>query len=203
MVPGDLGPLADAAAKSGHGLTQNRSELIIQTNFRDVYVPGESSTHDSLFFGVMKYTDEDPYSEEVIPLLEGLGFQLVELTSATRKGTLHVHLTIHRAEGVSLDDCAEVYTTLMPRLEVLSGNRDIHLEVSSPGVNRSIKSGREFGLFEGKGVKLFTLDADDWVGGVIATSDEEAVTLRTKAGERRFVYGTIKKAKLDESQEEE
>ncbi|MFP4300816.1 MAG: ribosome maturation factor RimP [Spirochaetaceae bacterium] len=151
----------------------------------------------------MKYSNGDPYSEEVIPLLEGLGLQLVELTSVNRKGTLHVHLTIYSPEGVTLDDCAEVYTALLPRLEVLSENRDIHLEVSSPGLGRSIKSGREFELFEGKGVRLLTLDSDDWVGGVIATSDEESVTIRTKAGERTFVYETIKKAKLDESQEEE
>ena len=151
----------------------------------------------------MKYTDEDPYSEEVIPLLEGLGFQLVELSSANRKGTLHVHLTMYSPDGVGLDDCAEVYRALMPRLEVLSDNRDIHLEVSSPGLSRSIKSGHEFGLFEGKGVKVLTADTDEWVGGVIATSDEESVTIRTKAGDRTFVYGTIKKAKLDESQEEE
>lgn len=151
----------------------------------------------------MKYTEENPYGEEVVPLLEGLGFQLVELSTVNRKGTLHVHLTIYSPEGVNLDDCAEVYTALMPRLEVLSGNRDIHLEVSSPGVNRSIKSGREFGLFEGKGVKVLTADADDWVGGVVATSDEDAVTIRTNSGERRFVYRTIRKAKLDESQEEE
>jgi ribosome maturation factor RimP len=151
----------------------------------------------------MKQTNDDPYSDEVIPLLEGLGFQLVELSSARRKGTLNVHVTIYRPEGVSLDDCAEVYTALMPRLEVVSDTRDVHLEVSSPGVSRGIKSGREFSLFEGKGVKVLTVDSDDWVGGVIATSDEESVTLRTKAGERTFVYGTIKKAKLDESQEEE
>lgn len=151
----------------------------------------------------MKQTNEDPYSDEVMPLLEGLGFDLVELSSAHRKGTLHVHLTIYRPEGVSLDDCAEVYTALMPRLEVLSDNRDIHLEVSSPGLSRGIKSGREFGLFVGKGVKVLTMDADDWVGGVIASSDEESVTLRTKGGERRFVFGNIRKAKLDESQEEE
>jgi ribosome maturation factor RimP len=86
---------------------------------------------------------------------------------------------------------------------VLSDNRDIHLEVSSPGLSRTIKSGREFGLFEGKGVKVLTADTDEWVGGVIATSDEASVTIRTKAGDRTFVYGTIKKAKLDESQEEE
>ena len=151
----------------------------------------------------MKQTNEDPYSDEVMPLLEGLGFQLVELSSANRKGTLHVHLTISRPEGVSLDDCAEVYTALMPRLEVLSDNRDIHLEVSSPGLSREIKSGREFGLFAGKGVKVLTMDGSDWVGGVIASSDEESVTLRTKAGERKFLYGNIRKAKLDESQEEE
>lgn len=151
----------------------------------------------------MKHTNDDPYSEEVIPLIEGLGFQLVELSSANRKGTLHVHLTIYRPEGVGLDDCAEVYTALMPRLEVLSDNRDIHLEVSSPGLSRGIKSGREFGLFQGKGVRVLTVDSDDWVGGVIVSSDEESVTIRTKTGERRFVYGTIKKAKLDESQEDE
>mgnify|MGYP006273335855 CR=1 FL=1 len=150
----------------------------------------------------MKKTYDDPYKDEVTPLVEGLGYNLLELVSARRKGTLHIQAILHRPEGVGLDECAEVHKTLMPRLEVVADTRDIRLEVSSPGLSRSIKSGEEFAHFCGKGVRVLDDDADDWVGGIIEACDEESVTIRNGSEMHRFAFATIRKAKLDESQEE-
>ncbi|MFP4330617.1 MAG: ribosome assembly cofactor RimP [Alkalispirochaetaceae bacterium] len=151
----------------------------------------------------MKYKHDDPYIDEVVPLIEGLGFNLVELTTARRKGTLHASVILYAPTGVTLDDCAEVYTTLLPRLEVITASREIHLEVSSPGLSRAIKSGREFELFKGKGVQLLTESEEEWIGGTIEDADERGVTLRKAGVSTRYDLETIRKAKLDESQEEE
>lgn len=151
----------------------------------------------------MKYKHDDPYLDEVIPLIEGLGFRLVELTTARRRGTVHANVILWSDGGVTLDDCAQVYSTLMPRLEMLTGTREIHLEVSSPGLSRNIKSGREFSLFLGKGAQLLTESEEEWIGGVIEAADENSVTLRSGGVSTRYGFETIRKAKLDESQEEE
>lgn len=150
----------------------------------------------------MKKTYDDPYRDEVTPLVEGLGYTVLEIASARRKGTLHLQVILYRPEGVGLEDCAEVHKTLMPRLEVVTDSRDIHLEVSSPGLSRTIKSGEEFAHFLQKGVRLLDDTEGEWVGGIIEASDDDSVTIRSGSERRTFTFGGIRKAKLDESQEE-
>ena len=103
--------------------------------------------------------------ELVAPLIEGLGYQIVELTGAQRKRTLHVHLVIHKPTGINLEDCTAVYKTIFPRLEVSTEADDVHLEVGSPGVYRKIKDASEFDIFLGSKVKIMSDDDLEWVFG--------------------------------------
>ena len=134
--------------------------------------------------------------ELVAPLINGMGYQIVELTGAQRRSTLHGHLVIHKPTGINLEDCTAVYKTIYPRLEVATDAEDVHLEVGSPGVYRTIKDASEFDLFLGSKVKVMSNDDLEWVFGVINRVLDDSVVLGVEEDERAFYFERIKKAQL-------
>jgi len=71
----------------------------------------------------------------------------------------------------------------------------MRLEVSSPGLERVIKSRTEYELFTGRGVSV--LAAGERQEGIIAGVTEDSLLLDCK-GERKIIkFEQIRKAKLD------
>jgi ribosome maturation factor RimP len=100
-----------------------------------------------------------------------------------------------------VDDCAAVHQAVQPRIEVLQDNRDVYLEVSSPGLDRKFRTNREFAVFTGRGARLLRADNDQWVAGIIVDAGEDSVTLENDTGRETVAMELIRKARLDESQE--
>lgn len=134
--------------------------------------------------------------EIVAPLIKGLGFVIVELTDKQRNKTLHVNLVIYDPQGIDIDDCAAVYKAVFPRLEVATEARDVHLEVSSPGVYRKLKDASEFEVFTGLRAKLMPNDEPEWVVGTITETSSESVSLEHDGATRSFRFAEIRKAQL-------
>ena len=137
---------------------------------------------------------------QVEPIVEGTGYRVVELSSGVVKGRPHVNLVVYHPNGVSIDDCAEMHRTLLPRIELLMNNRDVALQISSPGIERTFKDESEFAVFLGRGVQLLLRD-DGWIGGCIVSATGTEVEIRTDGGVRTFAFADIQKAKLDYTQE--
>ena len=97
------------------------------------------------------------------PLCEGLNAGIVHLSSTIVKTTLQIRLVVYRKGGIDIDSCSKISKTIVPRLEVWSDNRDINLEVSSPGVGRTLKDAYEFQVFTGEKASL--LVDNDWIHG--------------------------------------
>lgn len=144
---------------------------------------------------------EDPIHGTIEPVVTGLGYSLVSVKSKTVKERLRVTIVIYSSEGITLDDCAAVHQAVMPRIEVLQDNRDVYLEVSSPGIDRKLQSSREFTVFVGRGVRVLRSDTDEWVAGIIASADEKEVVVENESGRHTVAVELVRKAKLDESQE--
>ena len=117
------------------------------------------------------------------------------------KSSLQVHLIIYKPDGISVEDCSKVYKTIFPRIELITENRNINLEVSSPGITRNFKHVREFTVFRGKEVKIMVKDKNDWERGVIVDSSEEWVRIRRKNEEKQIAFDDIRKAKLGQDEE--
>lgn len=139
---------------------------------------------------------EETIHSIIEPVIFAMGYTPVEIKIRQVKGTLHIHLVLHRKEGVSIDNCTEVHRTILPRIEAVTGERDLHLEVSSPGIDRVLKDHREFGVFTGLDVKVLTQSEEDWYYGTILSADEETVLLSTEEGEKTIAFANVKKAKL-------
>ncbi|MCL1928623.1 MAG: ribosome assembly cofactor RimP [Treponema sp.] len=151
---------------------------------------------------------------ELEPVVNGLGFSLVELDLFRRKGSAQVRLVITKPmaenkespdkpaicggkNGIGTDELSRVHRAVMPRLELVLEGKDLYIEVSSPGTDRLVKEGAEFRHYTGKAVKCWQTGADHWKQGILRGSDEEKITLETAEGIQTMNYETIAKAKLD------
>ena len=159
----------------------------------------------------MDFADKNgTYYQLLSPVVEGLGFSIVELTAANRQDGIHISLVIYSPSGVSVKDCERVHRLAAARAEVASDTRDVYFEVSSPGINRNIKSADEFGVFTGRRVKILCEGMSEWLHGVILSADAQNVVIETvytienknERTEKKIPYSQIKKAKLDFSWEE-
>ncbi len=138
--------------------------------------------------------------EDLGPIVEGAGYRVVELHAGVIKGRTHVNIVVYRPEGVGIDDCAEIHRTLLPRVELLLDDRDVALQVASPGITRTFKDMSEFAVFTGRGVQVLLRD-DDWIAGRIASVTDTTVELSTGEGPRTIAFDDIQKARLDHTQE--
>jgi ribosome maturation factor RimP len=95
--------------------------------------------------------------EAIVPVLSAHGVSLVDLEWVTDRGGWVLRVTIERegstdqGGGVTLDDCADVSRAVSA---VLDADDPIaphyNLEVSSPGVDRPLRTEAEFARFTGK-----------------------------------------------------
>ena len=94
------------------------------------------------------------------PIVEAMGYHLVE-TECQKEGPRYVvRVFVYRPEGVSLEDCQRVSVALGPVLDERNlPSVPYHLEVSSPGAERVLRSDRELSLFQGRPVKATTREA--------------------------------------------
>jgi ribosome maturation factor RimP len=156
----------------------------------------------------MRYTDREAETGEKAALrqpletvLEGMGMRLIELAVSRYRRSVQVRVVIDAggkagAPSLSVNDCASAHRALTPRLDLAFPQADISLEVSSPGIQRLIKDGAEFAHFTGRGVRCFRTDISDWTEGIVESSDEKGIKMRTHEGVVRLDYEIIAKAKL-------
>ena len=173
--------------------------------FEQLFFGEEESGTDS-FFVLRRERGRVPIeigalSDQTTPIVEGLGFRIVELNMTVVKGRTHVTLVIYSPDGVGIDDCATVHRTVLPRLELLLDDRDIALQVASPGIDRVLKSWSEFEVFSGRGVRVLRQGADDWLCGTVLRAHATEVEIASATGVVAVPHADIQKAKLDYTQE--
>jgi ribosome maturation factor RimP len=145
----------------------------------------------------------DRVHDAIAPVLAGMGYSLVELALGRRKGTTRVSVVIYRREGVGVDDCAEVSGMLLPRLETIEGMSDVSLEVSSPGIERTLRAPAEYSIFTGRGIRFLAGEETEWRGGIIERVEGETLWLRMGRESKGIALADIRKARLDHSVEVE
>ncbi|MFL5361833.1 MAG: Imm1 family immunity protein [Myxococcales bacterium] len=91
------------------------------------------------------------------PLAAAEGLELVDVEFAGAGGHPTLRLYIDKAGGVSLDDCTHVSRALSAALDVedpIQGSYE--LEVSSPGLDRPLRTAEHFARFAGENVRVKT-----------------------------------------------
>jgi len=98
------------------------------------------------------------------PILESMRLELVEVEFKRSGRESVLRMFIDKEGGVNLDDCADVSRELSMILDVEDFiHCNYNLEVSSPGLDRPIKSQADYERFTGRLVKIRTYEplADD------------------------------------------
>ena len=119
---------------------------------------------------------------------EAVGVSLVEqdLFRAGKRKTLRLY--IDKPEGVTIDDCSAVSRHLSDALdldpEIIEGAYT--LEVSSPGLDRPLKSVADFTRNVGRLVRV-TRSTGKPVVGKLVCADEESLTLTVKGASEDMV----------------
>lgn len=121
------------------------------------------------------------------PVVEQLGYQLVDVEYVKEGPRWFVRVFIDKPEGISLEDCKAVNDALDPVLEANDPVKNPYfLEISSPGLERVLKSDREFKLYQGRYVKVSLkepVNKEYTLHGHLGPVTENQVQLTTSEGE--------------------
>ncbi len=145
--------------------------------------------------------EQDKLFEEIGSLLAGAGLDLLELTLSRRGKETHVKAVIHAASGTGTEQCIAAHRLMFPRLQILLGEQEPFIEVASPGIDRILKTRREWEIFKGKAVCVLGREGGEWIFGKIVSVEGDRVTLAKAGSEFDIELGRIAKARLDSSRE--
>lgn len=138
--------------------------------------------------------------EIVIPVLENLGYTLVEREFVMESGRFTLRLCVDKEGSVTIDDCARASRAVEDIIEVeglVPGS--YNLEVSSPGINRPLRYKRDFERFTGSLVKLKTLNQIDGRGnyrGVLNGLEGDDILINVDGIQYRVPYSQLAKARI-------
>jgi len=124
------------------------------------------------------------------PVVEDMGFELVDV-EFVQSGRWTLRVYIDRRDGagnVSIDDCSRVSRRIDDALEMNQTlPHQFVLEVSSPGIERRLRTAEHFRRHIGARVFVQTHDLIEGrrrVEGVLAAADEETITIDPDEGVR-------------------
>lgn len=117
----------------------------------------------------------------LIPILEQLNFELVDVEYVKEGGTWYLRAYIDKEGGIAVDDCEVVSRALGEILDKEDFVEDAYiLEVSSPGLGRPLKKEKDFQRSLGEEVEVRTYKAinkQKEFTGILKSYDKENVTL--------------------------
>ncbi len=132
-------------------------------------------------------------------VLSSLGLELVdvEVVGSGRARTLR--LTVDRDGGIDLDALATANGPVSDALEAVDAlSGPYNLELSSPGVERSLRRPAEFRRFVGTTISVKSHDSVDGARrhrGRLAEADDRGIVLEVDGQHRQFSYDAIASAR--------
>jgi ribosome maturation factor RimP len=134
------------------------------------------------------------------PVVEALGYELSDLQVRVGGKDGVIRLFIDRPEGIGLADCEAVSRQVSATLDVedpLPGR--YVLEVSSPGLDRTLTKPEHYQRFIGEVVKVklrFPIDGRRNYRGSLKSASEENIEMEVDGALYRLPTATIESARL-------
>ena len=128
-------------------------------------------------------------TEFATPIVENLGYELVEVKYQKGHAGMELTLFIYSPNGISLEDCEKVSRAIDEPLDRYNPTNDVSytLNVSSLGLDRPIKSAKDAKRNVGTkiDVKLYTAkDGKKVFQGVLTDYTENSITITTDKNEK-------------------
>jgi ribosome maturation factor RimP len=134
------------------------------------------------------------------PLLERLGYELVELEYSSGRAHGALRVFIDKAGGVGVDDCEKVSREVSALLDVEDPiPTGYTLEVSSPGFDRVLRTPAHFERFAGARVFVelqVPRSGRRRYTGTLVSVDEKGIAVEVDGQRVEMLYAEISKARL-------
>jgi len=132
------------------------------------------------------------------PVAEGAGFELVEVVFRREAGRQILRVTVDR-EDMDLDALSELSEKVSRRLDLEDfGRGRYELEVSSPGIERPLRTPAHFRRFVGAKVKVKTAEPVEGARvhtGTLVAADDSTVTVEVDGVERTVALDAVTSAR--------
>ena len=145
----------------------------------------------------MKKSVKDTVREAILPTVTALGYRIWDISYSKIGADYHLEITIDNDTGIFIEDCERVHRAIDPILDECDPIEGFYyLEVSSPGIERELKTDEHILACIGEKVlcKLFTQkdDKKSFEGALLSYADN-TVTLDTAEGEIQLLRNEISK----------
>ena len=145
--------------------------------------------------------EQENIEAQIEGLLRETGLGLIDFGVSRKGSAVSARAIVYSPSGTGTRECSIAHRLIYPWLQVHFGIEDPSLEVSSPGIDRMIKSPREYLVFAGKGLKVLLVDETEWIRGRIISVTEKELRLATDKGTEVIDLSAVAKARLDSTQE--
>ena len=119
----------------------------------------------------------------ILPLLEEKGLELVEANCIRQGRSFLFQLFIDKSGGISIEECAVINRQLGQKLdEHPLTDEDYWLEVSSPGLDRPLKTVKDFLRVCGQEIHLFLkqpLEGKHEYQGILKNVNDREIIIKT------------------------
>ena len=129
----------------------------------------------------MKKPIKETVREAIEPTVTELGYRIWDITYGKIGADYHLEITIDSDDGIDIDDCEKVHRAIDPILDEVDPIEGFYyLEVSSPGVERELRTEEHISLSVGQRVeaRLFApIDGRKSLRGALLAFEDGAITL--------------------------
>lgn len=140
-------------------------------------------------------TYEERTEQLLAPIAERSGVEIYDIEYVKEGSDWYLRAYIDKPDGVSIDDCENVSRALSDELDKEDFIPDAYiLEVSSPGLGRTLKKDRHLAKSIGEEVEIKTykpIDKRKEFQGILKAFDAETVTIGTEKEEQVFARNEI------------
>lgn len=125
--------------------------------------------------------------ELVAPIAESFGLEVIEVLYEKKYDGMNLTIVIDKDGGVTINDCEMLHRAIDAPLDELDPIECAYtLNVSSPGIDRPLKTERDYkrNLNKKISVKLYkAVDSKKTFVGILTAYDDETFTITTEKGQ--------------------
>ena len=138
----------------------------------------------------MAKRDYESRTEELLtPIAEAVGVSVYDVEYVKEGSDWYLRCYIDKPDGVTIQDCETVSRALSDRLDEDYIADAYILEVSSPGLGRTLKKDKHLAKSIGQEVEIKTykpIEKQKEFSGVLRAFDQDTVTIEMQTGEMKF-----------------
>ena len=115
---------------------------------------------------------KDTVRSIIEPTVSALGYSIWDITYSKIGADYHLEITIDSENGINIDDCEKVHRAIDPIIDECDPIEDFYyLDVSSPGIERELRTEEHINLSIGERVEAKLFAAKDGKKSFVAVLD--------------------------------